>query len=323
MRMVKRMVDLFLWLLLLSFGACFLISGLAPVLDARVCMPLRELMTGITGAVYAPIFELLVVCVPVVLIIMLVCGKLTGVTTVAKLLLISYVITLGIPSKQPIRVESREEPTIEEYITVARLISDKISELPEPDGYELSSAATAAVEYAHKKLNAKETDIPKVKNTVVPTMLAKMGIVAYFAFATAEVVVNTSAPGFMSVLATAHEVMHFLGITREDEANLFATVALIESGDPTLALSAYLSAFVYVGARICDEKRDTYSEIYAHLPAFAREMLEFRAHFLKEKGGTLATVSDTLNDYAVSLHDPRGAESYSETAALLVPYFLE
>ena len=71
MRMVKRIVDLFLWLLLLSFGACFLISGLAPVFDERVCMPLRELMTGITGAVYAPIFELLVVCVPVVLIIML------------------------------------------------------------------------------------------------------------------------------------------------------------------------------------------------------------------------------------------------------------
>ena len=323
MRMVKRMVDLFLWLLLLSFGACFLISGLAPVLDARVCMPLRELMTGITGAVYAPIFELLVVCVPVVLIIMLVCGKLTGVTTVAKLLLISYVITLGIPSKQPIRVESREEPTIEEYITVARLISDKISELPESGGYELSSAAAAAVKYARDKLDIHPEEAPRVKDTVAPITLTKMGIVAYFAFATAEVVVNTSAPGFMTVLATAHEVMHFLGITREDEANLFATVALIESGDPTLALSAYLSAFVYVGARICDEKRDTYSEIYAHLPAFAREMLEFRAHFLKEKGGTLATVSDTLNDYAVSLHDPRGAESYSETAALLVPYFLE
>ena len=322
MRMVKRIVDIFLLLLILGLGACLLVPDFSSVIEARATLPLKELMTGIFGAFALPIFEILVVAIPVLLIIMLARGYVSGVTTVAKLLLATYILTLGIPSKLPTKLSVPKEPTAEEYATVASLLCDRLGEAPPPEDYTLTAAATAATNYARESLGIDFTEAPKIKQSIAPAVLTEMGIVAYFAFATAEVVVNTAAPDFMTVFATAHETLHLLGITREDEASFHATLALIASGDTALLTTAYLSAFVYVGARLCTLNFDTYSEIYDHLPDFARQMLDLRTEFLGQKGNTLGKVSDTLNDAAIGLRDSRGADSYSGTAALLVSYFL-
>jgi hypothetical protein len=254
---------------------------------------------------------------------MLARGYISGITTVAKLLLVAYIITLGVPARQPSTLGEPREYTIEEYEEAARIICERISRFSPPEIYSPSLAVSAAMDYANGTLGVDMTEAPRVKRTAAPAFLTEMGIVAYYAFPTSEIVINTSAPDFMAVLSSAHEAMHLFGISREDEANFFAVLALISSGDQALSFCAHLCAFVYVGAHICVQNRDTYSEIYDRLPDFAKEMLKKRTQFLQGKGSITGPVSDALNDAAISLRDSRGADSYSQSAALLVSYFLE
>ncbi len=320
---LKRLVNIFFWLMLLAFGVSFLSHSAATLLDARVGAPLRASVSYITGKTALPIFEIMLLALPVLLIALLAGGRISGVITVAKLLVAAYIITLGIPAKVPPRVTVSTEPTQAEYTNAARLVCERLSALPTPTGDLITPAALAASEYVTDKLCIESAVIPTVKASLVPNIVADMGIVAYYAFPTAEIVVCDTAPDFLAAFSAAHEAMHFFGISSEDEANLFALAALLNSGNQALEYCAYLGAFVYVGAVLCTEDRDTYDEIYAQLPDFAREMLDLRNSFVKQGEGRLGALSDTLNDVAITLRDPRGSASYSYTSRLIVEYLLE
>lgn len=321
MRLIKRVVNILFWLLLLAYGACFFLDAVP--LEERVCAPIRMTVSHVTSGLKIPIFEIMVVGIPILLIAMLACGHISPVLTVAKLLLAAYIVTLGVPARLPPRISGISEPGIEEYKRAASLVCERINALTPSDGDASSTAALAARTYATDKLNVQSGIAPVVKASLAPALLTDMGIVAYYAFASAEIVLNGYAPDFMIAFAAAHETTHFLGITNEDEANLFAFAALAESGDETLEFSAYLCAFVYIGAVICSEDRDAYDEMYADLPASARELLDARHDFLERSDGRLGAFSDTLNDVAISLRDSRGAQSYSYTSRLLVAYLLQ
>ena len=323
MHMVKRIVNIFLVLLVLGFCACFIKPELASVLESKICLPLRALMSGATSSFAIPIFELLVVCLPILVIVMLARGYITGITTVAKLLIIAYIITLGVPARQPSTLDVQGEYTTGDYEVAARIICDGISSLSQAENYSPSSVVAATMNYAVSALGVDMAESPRVKPTAAPALLTEMGIVAYYAFPTAEIITCTYAPDFMTAFSIAHEAMHFFGITNEDEANLFALAALLKSANESLQYSAYLCAFVYVGSVLCAEDRDTYDEIYAQLPDFARESLDDRNAFLKRGEGKLGSLSDDLNDIAITLRDPRGSESYSHTSSLIVGYLLQ
>ncbi len=322
MQLIKRLVDILFWLLLLAFGACFFPDAVLP-LEERVCAPVRISLSHVTSGFGVPLFEIMVVGIPIFLIAMLAGGRISAVITVAKLLLAAYIITLGVPSRLPSRISVTAEPTVEDYTRAATLVCERLGSLSPPDEDVRSSAALAAQEYAADKLNVQSAPPPRIKTSLAPALLTDMRIVAYYAFASAEVVVNSYAPDFMIAFSAAHETIHFLGIANEDEANFFAFAALAESGDEALEFSAYLCAFVYVGAVLCAEDRDTYDEIYANLPDSARELLDLRHTFVERGDGRLGALSDTLNDVAISLRDSRGADSYSYTSRLVVAYLLQ
>ena len=322
MRLLKRLVDILLWLSVIVL----LLSAIAPrvvsALDGRFGIRVRMALSSLTAPVLIPVVELIVIALPVLLVALIVRGRLSGITTVAKLLIITYAISLGIPSATPPRISASDEPSTDEYIRAATLIGERLAVLP-PVCTDLGERAVlAAVAYARDTLELTDAAPPSVKRTLLPPVLTSIGVIAYYAFPTAEVVVNTAAPGFMQTLATAHETMHFLGIGREDEANLFALAALFESGDEALEFSAYLNAFVYVGARLCTQDRDTYARIYALLPEKVTELLSQRQDFLSSRSHSASSISSTLNDLAVTLRDPRGSDSYSATAPLIVHYLL-
>ena len=324
MRLIKRLVGILFWLSFFCFCAGLVSPRIAALVEEHISLPLRTSLSGFTSVLPIPLFELLIPVLPILLTVMLVKGRLSAVTTVAKLLFISYVITLGTSAAAADRITDVRALETEDYIAVARVIVDGLCDTAHaPSAYVASEAAFVAAEYAGDRLLVMGVTVPMVKATLVPDVLTRMGVIAYYAFPTAEVVVNTAAPDFMIALSSAHETMHLSGITDEDEANLFAIAALLESGDATLEFYAYLNAFVYVGSRICTQNRDTYNEICALLPDKAREQLARRSDFLSKKSGTLGRLSASLNDAAITLRDSRGSDSYSESAALIAAYFLQ
>ena len=323
MRLIKGLVGILLWPLLLALCASLAAPRIAVLIDGRICMPLRSALSRLFAILHIPIFEILIVAIPILLIVALVRARLSVITTVAGMLLISYVVTLGVPSALPRRTPDTLEPTTDDYIRAATVIARGLGDTAPPSTDMRVEAASAAAKYARDTLAISGAIVPRIKATLAPNILAKIGVIAYYAFPTAEVVVNTAAPDFMIATASAHETMHLLGVTNEDEANLFAIAALLECGDESLKFCAYLCAFVYVGARLCTQDRDTYDEIYALLPDSARMALALRRDFLSARGGSLGAISSTLNDAAIALRDPRGADSYSASASLIVAYLLQ
>lgn len=323
MRLLKRLVDIFFWLLIVCFGACFAVGASAVILEERIALPLRSALAYLTRIAPFSIFEVLLIGAPILLLALLAHGHLSAVVTVAKLTLVGYVITLGIPSRLPPRVSEPDEPTFSEYIRAAELVCDHLGTLSPIDGDMRRPAAEAAADYARRELCIEAAYTPVVKTSLAPAVLTDMGVLAYYAFPTAEVTVNGTAPDFMRTFSTAHELMHFLGVVREDEANLYAFISLADSGDDTLKFSAYLSAFVYLGAEIGAQNVDTYEQIYAQLPENARNSLKLRREFLADRDAKISDMSASLGDVTISLRDPRGAESYSYTSRLIVDHLLQ
>lgn len=323
MRLIKKLVDILFWSLLLVFGLCFVSDSAAVLFDERLGTPLRIALSYPMRAFSVPIFEIMVIGVPLLLIFLLADGRIFGVISVAKLLIAAYIVTLGIPARVPPRTAAVSDPTTEQYALAADIICKHLGALPAPQDDTFAEAAIAAAEYAERELDIEQAVPPRIKLSLAPAIIADMGIVAYYAFPTAEIITCTYAPDFMTVFSIAHETMHFFGIANEDEANLFALAALLDSANESLEYSAYMCAFVYVGSVLCIEDRDTYDEIYAKLPDFARESLDERTSFLKRGEGKLGSVSDALNDVAITLRDPRGADSYSSTSRLVVEYLLQ
>ncbi len=323
MRLLKRLVDICFWLILLCYGSCFVTGASASLFEEKVGLPLRTMLSHLTEILPFSIFEVLLIAAPILLLALLAHGRLSTVTAVAKLTLVGYVITLGIPSGLPSRVTAPQEPEVSEYVRAAELICERLNALPAIGEDMRASAAQAAANYARDSLGVGAAYTPMVKTSLAPAVLTDMGVLAYYAFPTAEVTVNGTAPDFMMVYSTAHETMHFLGVTREDEANLFAFIALAESGDGALKFSAYLSAFVYVGAEIGARNSDTYDEIYAKLPEYAKSALRLRREFLSEKDERISSLSETIGNAIISLRDPRGTDSYSYTSRLIVAYLLQ
>lgn len=322
MRLLKKFVDVLFWLMLLCFGACFITGASATLFEQKLGLPLRTMLSHLTELLPFSVFEVLLIVTPLLLLAFLAHGKISGVTVTAKLVVTGYILTLGIPSQLPPRVSDPGEPTMDEYVRAAELVCEQMNTLS-PGISDVQSAVNAATDYARSQLGIDSAYNPTVKPSLAPAILTDMGVLAYYAFPTAELAVNGTAPEFMRLFSAAHEAMHFLGIMREDEANLYAFVSLSQSADDTLKYAAYLNAFVYIGAEIGTRNSDTYDQIYAKLPENARNLLSMRRKFLSDGDDRMSAVSTAIGDRIVSLRDPRGLESYSYTSRLIVEHLLQ
>jgi len=265
--------------------------------DVRVANPIRQILNGVLGAIKIPIFEILLFLLPIILLILLLKGRVRYMTAILCMLIAAYLITIGIPSAKAPRL--LPSITDSEYINATRTAAEKLA-----------------------KLSYENIFIPQ-KYSLISSVLTKMGIYAYYAFPTAEVVVNEGLPMPMRPFAQAHELAHLEGIIREDEANLYAFSHLVESGDPCNEFSAYFAAFCSLAAITYTISADEYFTIYSMLPDKVKEYLSDRREFSSYGSGVLGTLSGSLNDAAISVHDSRGSKSYNATAARLADYILK
>lgn len=88
------------------------------------------------------------------------------------------------------------------------------------------------------------------KPTLFSDMLAYLGVQGYFNPFTGEAQVNTGEPDFMMPFLIAHEMAHQTGVAAEDDANLAAYIACMESTQASLQYSACFNIWLYVHRKV-------------------------------------------------------------------------
>lgn len=330
--MVKQVLSA-LWktvfvLTVILFVGAYFFEPVYELAERRVALPARTLYAAVLNGVPLPVFEVgaasLLLAIPFVIWRYIKGKGSLGVLTLAlELFVFGYIITVGVPSARPSQSEGGEASE-SDVLAAAELIGERLcgaaDALGDGEEVDFSVLRRAVAEYAEATLSVSAAHTPRIKSTLSPALLSRLDILAYYSPATAEIISDPEQPSFMQAQSAAHELFHFFGVMREDEATYAAFAALSHSSDPYLYYAAYLSAFVSVGARLYKQSPDDYCIILDLLPPRVKKDLTERQTFVDKSAD--AAVSATLNDAALCLYDARGGGSYSRAADLIIKALL-
>ena len=143
----------------------------------------------------------------------------------------------------------------------------------------------------------------------------------YFPY-TAECNVNTDQPPLLMLSGAAHETAHFLGFSREDEANFIAYLCCIHSDDPSIAYSGTMSALIYCANQLYKCDVDKYKALYAtYSGGMVRDLEDYSAYW-DEFEGPVEEKFDSLNDSYLKFNaQETGIKSYGMMVDLMLAYY--
>lgn len=211
---------------------------------------------------------------------------------------------------------------MEPYLTEITFYSNGHSDMPY-SFFEMNDL----LQDAYKKAAKKYDFISNFRSTVKPIILSEpmtythiSGVYSYF---TGESNINTNFPDYTIPYTAAHELAHQRGIAREDEANFMAFLACIESDDPYIKYSGYMSVYEYVLSALYKADKKLYNTaMQTCSPFLNKEMLAYNKFFDKYEKNVAATVSNTVNNgFLQSQGQSAGTRSYGMVVDLAVAYY--
>jgi len=134
--------------------------------------------------------------------------------------------------------------------------------------------------------------------------------------------VNADVVDFNLPATMMHEMSHFKGFMREDEANFLAFLACKYSGDPAFEYSGTMLALVYSTNALYSTDKDLYWEVMEPLAYNVRTDLTANNQYWARFEGPMAEVSTAMNDmYLRSNRQEKGVKSYGAMVDLLLAEF--
>lgn len=162
----------------------------------------------------------------------------------------------------------------------------------------------------------------RVKPVMLSDAMSYTHITGVYSFFTGEANLNVAFPDYTLPYTAAHELAHQRGIAREDEANFMAFLVCVESEDPYVRYSGYLSLLEYVLSALSSASPQLYRQAYAALSgSVVGEMAAFSAFFEKYRDSTVSQVSEAVNNTFLVLHGTEGTKSYGMVVDLAVAYY--
>ena len=164
--------------------------------------------------------------------------------------------------------------------------------------------------------------VPLPKPILYSRFMSRLNIVGvYFPF-TMEANVNVHVPDFHIPNVMIHELAHFRGIMREDEANFIAWLVSIHSGDIDFMYSGAMLAFIHTINQINRVSPADGRRITAGLSEGVRTDLAVNREYWRQFEGPLADISNAANDaYLRANRQEDGVASYGRMVDLLLAYF--
>ena len=181
---------------------------------------------------------------------------------------------------------------------------------------ERAPAAYAALEQDYPVLGG-FTPLPKpVQASRGLSYLDISGIYIPYTF---EGNVNIDMPDYAIPFSMMHELAHFKGFMREDEANFIAYLACLETSDIAYLYSGKLLALIYTGNALYAVNPSLYAEIAAELDSRVWLDLQAASAYWSQFEGPLAETSNQINEHYLQANaQADGLRSYGRMVDLLL-----
>ena len=135
--------------------------------------------------------------------------------------------------------------------------------------------------------------------------------------------INVDVPPHTVPATMCHELTHFRGFMREDEANFLGYLACMESHRADFKYSGSLMAFGYAFNALYDDDQDLAAEAAAVCGEGMRRDLRAESDYWKPYRHTkISKASNQIYDQYLQANDqPSGMKSYGEMVDLLLAYY--
>ncbi len=170
---------------------------------------------------------------------------------------------------------------------------------------------------------------PLLRRAFLSPALSAMGISGVYSPFTAEAHLNKQIVPWLQPFVSAHEIDHFKGFAREDEANFIAWQVCRSSPDPAIRYSGTLAAVVHVSRAASRLDPFMASVMFRLMDPEVRRDLEQNRRFWDSASEALLEIpviemsitemAQATNDtYLKSQGQPEGRESYGRMVDLLI-----
>jgi len=160
---------------------------------------------------------------------------------------------------------------------------------------------------------------PLLRQAFLSPALSRLGISGIYSPFTAESHVNGEISWWVLPFASAHELAHFKGFAREDEANFIAWQACRRSPDPAIRYAATLVALSFTTGAVREYDWLQAEVLRFDLSEAVLEDLDLNRKFWASKRTVVTEVAEASNDvYLKSQGQAAGLKSYGLMVNLLV-----
>lgn len=160
------------------------------------------------------------------------------------------------------------------------------------------------------------------KGVLLSQGMSWAGIAGIYIPFTAEANVNVHQPPLLLLSSGAHEMAHYLGFAREDEANFIAYLACIHSQDPSIAYSGVMLALIHCGNQLYKADPSAYLGVWedCYSPGMIRDLRQYNAYWDSYEGQVEAVVDQINDSYLKHNQQESGVQSYGMMVDLLLAW---
>jgi hypothetical protein len=165
---------------------------------------------------------------------------------------------------------------------------------------------------------------PRVKPVLSSRAMSHMNIVGIFIPFTYQSSVNIDVADYNIPSSMMHELSHYKGFMREDEANFIAWLACTHAENAEFAYSGTLLALLHATNALYDSDEELYREIMSPLSDAVRRDFAANNAYWKQFEGPVSTVSTAVNNtYLRANKQTDGVKSYGRMVDLLLAEYRE
>lgn len=188
---------------------------------------------------------------------------------------------------------------------------------------EVTDAILEAYELVGDENQAFSNIAYKPKKLFFSKKFSTLGISGIFIPYTAESNVNIDQPSLYIPTSAAHELAHYFGFARENEANFIAYYVSTFSSDYSYKYSATMNMLICSVNLIYESSLEKYVELRQRFSAkLNADLDDYRTYLSKYSGNTWSEINDKVNDtYLKHNGHSEGIDSYEQVIELLIALF--
>ncbi len=223
-----------------------------------------------------------------------------------------------------------QESSQDSLVKLSLILAEDLAALTEDPGWDYSLLALndfayieAQAIHAMKQLGKQEPSLAgyyvKPKPVFFSDVMTGLGIEGIFSPFTMEANYNRSVTPFLIPYTICHELAHYKGYMKEDDAGFIAFIASRNSPSTLFQYSGMFHGLVFtLNALKSEAGAEEFNAVYQNLPDPVKYQLMYINEQRKEQTTSFSSIARSANDIYLKANAQQGVKSYGRMVDLLI-----